>query len=126
MEGMRHVAQRIYAMAGIGPADIQTAILYDHFTPLVLMQLEALGFCDRGEAPDFVRDGNIEQGGRLPINPHGGMIGEAYIHGMNNIAEGVRQLRGTSGNQVPDVEHVLVTSGGGGPSSGTILGRDRG
>jgi acetyl-CoA acetyltransferase len=90
------------------------------------MQLEALGFCDRGEGPDFVRDGNIDQGGRLPINPHGGMIGEAYIHGINNIAEGVRQLRGTSGNQVSDVEHVLVTSGASGPSSGAILGRDRG
>jgi acetyl-CoA acetyltransferase len=126
MEEMRHVARRIYARADIGPDDIQTAILYDHFTPLVLMQLEALGFCDRGEGPAFVREGNIEQGGRLPINPHGGMIGEAYIHGINNIAEGVRQLRGTSGNQVPDVEHVLVTSGGGGPSSGAILGRDRG
>ncbi|MCU1447963.1 MAG: hypothetical protein JWP02_133, partial [Acidimicrobiales bacterium] len=124
MEEMGHVARRIYAMAGIGPADIQTAILYDHFTPLVLMQLEALGFCDRGDGPDFVRDGNIEGGGRLPINPHGGMIGEAYIHGMNNIAEGVRQLRGTSGSQVTAVEHVLVTSGGGGPASAAILGCD--
>ena len=126
MEEMLHVARRIYTKAGIGPDDIQAAILYDHFTPVVLMQLEAFGFCDRGEAPDFVRDGNIELDGRLPVNPHGGMIGEAYIHGMNNIAEGVRQLRGTSSNQVQGVEHILVTSGGGGPSSGAILGRDSG
>jgi acetyl-CoA acetyltransferase len=123
-EEIRHVGRRIFAMAGIGPDEIQTAILYDHFTPLVLMQLEALDFCGRGDGPDFVRDGNIELGGRLPVNPHGGMIGEAYIHGMNNIAEGVRQVRGTAGNQVPNVEHLLVTSGGGGPSSGAILSRD--
>jgi hypothetical protein len=61
-------------------------------------------------------------GGRLPINTHGGQLGEAYIHGMNGIAEGVRQLRGTSVNPVPDVEHVLVTAGTGVPTSGLILG----
>ena len=76
------------------------AILYDHFTPFVLMQLEELGFCGRGEAKDFIADGAIELGGRLPLNTHGGQLGEAYIHGMNGIAEGVRQIRGTSVNQV--------------------------
>ena len=55
---------------------------------------------------------------RLPINTHGGQLGEAYIHGMNGIAEGVRQLRGSSVNPVPDVEHVLVTAGTGVPTSG--------
>ena len=63
------------------------AMLYDHFTPYVLMQLEELGFCGRGEAPDFIADGAIEVGGRLPLNTHGGQLGEAYIHGMNGIAE---------------------------------------
>ena len=79
------------------------AILYDHFTPYVLMQLEELGFCGRGEAPGFIADGAIEIGGRLPLNTHGGQLGEAYIHGMNGIAEAVRQVRGTSVNQVADV-----------------------
>ena len=107
---------------GCKPTDIQTAILYDHFTPFTLIQLEELGFCGWGEAKDFIADGAIEIGGRLPINTHGGQLGEAYIHGMNGIAEGVRQLRGTSVNPVPDVEHVLVTAGTGVPTSGLILG----
>ena len=94
-------AKQLWADTGLGPDDIQTAILYDHFTPLVLSQLEEFGFCKPGEAKDFIKDGNIELGGRLPINTHGGQLGEAYIHGMNGIAEGVRQVRGSSVNQVP-------------------------
>jgi acetyl-CoA acetyltransferase len=97
------------------PSDIQTAVLYDHFTPFALIQLEELGFCGWGEAKDFIADGGIEIGGRLPINTHGGQLGEAYIHGMNGIAEGVRQLRGIFVNQVPVMEHVLVTAGTGVP-----------
>jgi acetyl-CoA acetyltransferase len=118
------VARQLWEGSGLTPADIQTAILYDHFTPYVLMQLEEFGFCGRGEAKDFVRDGAIELGGKLPINTHGGQLGEAYIHGMNGIAEGVRQIRGTSVSQVNDVNHVLVTAGTGVPTSGLILGRD--
>ena len=101
----------------------QTAVLYDHFTPYVLMQLEELGFCGRGEAKDFIADGAIELGGRLPLNTHGGQLGEAYIHGMNGIAEAVRQLRGTSVNQVDGAQHVLVTAGTGVPTSGLVLSR---
>jgi acetyl-CoA acetyltransferase len=110
-------------MSGLAPADIQTAILYDHFTPFVLVQLEEFGFCGRGEAKDFVRAGQLEIGGALPTNTHGGQLGEAYIHGMNGIAEAVRQLRGTAVNQLDGVEHVLVTAGTGVPTSGLILGR---
>ena len=116
------VGRQLWAQSGLSPTDIQTAILYDHFTPFTLIQLEELGFCGRGQAKDFIAEGAIEIGGRLPINTHGGQLGEAYIHGMNGIAEGVRQLRGTSVNQVPDVEHVLVTAGTGVPTSGLILG----
>lgn len=119
------VADELWSSSGLSPADIQTAVLYDHFTPYVLMQLEEFGFCSRGEAKDFVRDGALELGGRLPINTHGGQLGEAYIHGMNGIAEAVRQIRGTSVNQVTNVEHVLVTAGTGVPTSGLILGVDR-
>ncbi len=115
------VGRELWRQSGLGPADLPMAILYDHFTPYVLMQLEELGFCGRGEAPDFIRDGAIEIGGRLPINTHGGQLGEAYIHGMNGIAEAVRQVRGTSVNQVPEVDHVLVTAGTGVPTSGLIL-----
>ena len=86
-------------------------------------QLEEFGFCGRGEAKDFIDDGNIELGGRLPINTNGGQLGEAYIHGMNGIAEGVRLIRGTSTNQLPDVEHVLVTAGTMVPTSALILGK---
>jgi acetyl-CoA acetyltransferase len=118
------VAKQLWSMSGLGPQDIQTAVLYDHFSPFVLPQLEELGFCARGEAKDFIKDGALEIGGRLPINTHGGQLGEAYIHGLNGIAEGVRQLRGTSVNQVDGVQHVLVTAGTGIPTSALILGRD--
>jgi acetyl-CoA acetyltransferase len=88
------------------------------------MGLEAFGFCEWGEAKDFVKNGGIEIGGRLPVNTNGGQLGEAYIHGMNGIAEAVRQLRGTAVNQVPDARHVLVTGGSGNPMSGAILSRE--
>ena len=119
------VADQLWAQSGIGPDDIQTAVIYDHFTPFVLQQLEEFGFCKRGEAKDFIAGGAIELGGRLPVNTHGGQLGEAYLHGMNGIAEGVRQVRRTAVNQVPDVENVLVTAGTGVPTSGLVLAVDR-
>ena len=114
-------ARQLYESAGIGPTDIQTAVLYDHFTPSVLPQLEEFGFCARGEAKDFIRDGNIEIGGTLPVNTNGGQLGEAYIHGMNGIAEAVRQVRGSAVNQVDGVENVLVTAASAVPTSALIL-----
>ncbi len=117
-------ARQIWETSGLGPQDVATAVLYDHFTPFVLAQLEEFGFCGPGEAKDFVADGGIEVGGRLPVNTHGGQLGEAYIHGMNGIAEGVRQVRGSAVNQVDEVEHVLVTGGTGVPTSALMLGRD--
>lgn len=120
---MRVVGDRLWRDSGLGPADISTAFLYDHFTPFVLMQLEELGFCGRGEAKEFATVENLSLGGRLPINTSGGLLGEAYIHGMNGITEVVRQIRGESVNQVDGVEHVLVTAGTGVPTSGMILSR---
>jgi acetyl-CoA acetyltransferase len=117
------VGDQLWRQAGLAPEDIDVAVLYDHFTPFVLIQLEELGFCPRGEARHFIADGALELGGRLPTNPHGGQLGEAYIHGMNGIAEGVRQVRGSAVNQIDDVEHVLVTAGTGVPTSGLVLGR---
>ena len=118
------VGRELWRQSGLSPADIQTAVLYDHFTPYVLMQLEELGFCGPGEAKDFIKNGNIELGGDLPINTHGGQLGEAYLHGMNGIAEAVRQVRGTSVNQIPRVENVIVTGGTGVPTSGLIVSAD--
>ncbi len=116
------VAQQLWAQSGLSAEDIQTAVIYDHFTPFVLPQLEEFGFVKRGEAKDFIRAGKHARGGSLPINTHGGQLGEAYIHGMNGIAEGVRQVRGSSVNQVADVHNVVVTAGTGVPTSGLILG----
>jgi acetyl-CoA acetyltransferase len=115
------VAEKLWRDSGLKPTDIQTAFLYDHFTPFVFAQLEELGFCGRGEAKDFATVERLSLGGSLPINTNGGLLGEAYIHGMNGITEGVRQVRGTSCNQVDGVEHVLVTSGTGVPTSALIL-----
>ncbi|MGH3412134.1 MAG: lipid-transfer protein [Marmoricola sp.] len=123
LPAMGVVGRSLWQRSGLRPPDVQTAILYDHFTPFVLIQLEELGFCERGEARHLVADGGIELGGRLPVNPNGGQLGEAYIHGMNGIAEAVRQVRGSSVNQVDDVQHVLVTAGTGVPTSGLLLGR---
>ena len=116
------VAQQLWQQSGLSAQDIQTAVIYDHFTPFVLPQLEEFGFCKRGEAKDFVRAGEHARGGKLPINTHGGQLGEAYIHGMNGVAEAVRQVRGSAANQVDNVHNVLVTAGTGVPTSGLILG----
>lgn len=117
-------ARQLYAAARMTPKDIQVAILYDHFGPTVLPSLEGYGFCAHGEAKDFIKNGNIEVGGALPVNTHGGQLGEAYIHGMNGVAEAVRQLRGSAVNQVRNVSNVLVTAGSGLPTSAAILGID--
>ena len=113
--GHRTVARRAYEMAGIGPSDVDVALLYDHFTPMVIMQLEDYGFCPIGEGGRFVADGNIRwPDGGLPVNTHGGNLSEAYIIGMTHVKEAVEQLRGTAVNQVEDAEIALVT---GGPAS---------
>ena len=86
-------------------------MIYEAYSCAVHFQLEAYGFCKPGEARDFIRDGALALDGALPTNTHGGLIGEAYIHGLNSFAEGVRQVRGTAVNQVADARHVIVTSG---------------
>ena len=115
------VARQLWAQSGLKTDDIKTAVLYDHFTPFVLAQLEEFGFCGRGEAGDFVKDGHLGLDGSLPTNTNGGQLGEAYIHGLNGIAEAVRLIRGHSCNQVADVENVVVTSGAAVPTSALIL-----
>ncbi|WP_417514991.1 thiolase C-terminal domain-containing protein [Minwuia sp.] len=120
----RRIAQELYAKAGVSPDDIDVAQIYDHFSGLILMALEDFGFCGRGESGDFVSDGHIRwDGGRLPLNTSGGQLSEAYVHGVNLINEGVRQLRGQSTSQVKDAQTCLVTGGlGVAPTSAIILG----
>jgi acetyl-CoA acetyltransferase len=121
--GHRPVAKRMYEMAGITPADVDVALLYDHFSPMVLMQLEDYGFCPIGQGGDFIADGNIRwPSGKLPVNTHGGNLSEAYIIGMTHIREAVEQLRGTAINQVEGAKIALTTGGPAGlPVSGTLL-----
>ncbi|MDE8653567.1 thiolase C-terminal domain-containing protein [Novosphingobium album (ex Liu et al. 2023)] len=112
--GMRSIARRLYAAAGMGPEDIDVALLYDHFTAFVVMQLEDFGFCPIGEGGPFVEQGAIRlAGGSIPVNPHGGNLSEAYIIGITHVAEAVRQIRGTAANQVKDAATALVTGGPG-------------
>lgn len=117
----RDVAEVLYRRAGLGPDDIDVAQFYDCFSITVLMQLEDWGFCMKGDGGPFVADGNVDLGGRLPINTGGGHMSEGYIHGMNHIVEGVRQMRGDSTSQVPGAETCLVTSTPLPPGSALIL-----
>ncbi len=87
----------------------------------MLLQLEDWGFCEKGEAGPFVATGGIDLGGRIPINTGGGHLSEGYIHGMNHILEGVRQIRGESTSQVPGAEVCLVTSTPLPPGSALVL-----
>jgi acetyl-CoA acetyltransferase len=119
----KKVGDQLWAQSRLKPDDIDVAVLYDAFTPNVLMQLERFGFCGRGEAKDFVRDGHLRRGGKLPANTHGGQLSEAYIHGINGVNEAVRQVRGEAVNQIDGVEHAIVTAGTGVPTSGLILAR---
>lgn len=106
-------ARTAFDMAGAKPADVDVAQLYDCFTVTVLMTLEDYGFCRKGEAGAFVRDGAIEHGGRLPINTSGGLLSETGMPGLQLIMEGVRQMRGTARLQVPGAKLCLVSNQGG-------------
>jgi acetyl-CoA acetyltransferase len=124
--GHRPVAKRMYEMAGLSPSDVDVALLYDHFSPMVVMQLEDYGFCQIGEGGAFVEDGNIRYGtGSIPVNTHGGNLSEAYIIGMTHVREAVEQIRGVAVNQVEGAEVALVTGGPAGlPVSGALLRKD--
>jgi acetyl-CoA acetyltransferase len=114
-------ARKLWELADIGPSDVDVAQLYDAFSPLVPLSLEGYGFCERGEGGPFTDEGGIEVGGRLPTNTSGGGMSEAYLHGFNLITEAVRQVRGTSTNQVAGATWSLVTSGEGVPTGAMLL-----
>jgi acetyl-CoA acetyltransferase len=113
----------LFARSEFQPRDLRVAQIYDAFTPLVWFSLEGYGFCRRGEAAAFAEGGALELGGRLPINTSGGGLSEAYVHGMNLVLEGVRQMRGTSTAQVDGADACLVTGGEGVPTSALVLRR---
>ena len=106
-------AQTAFAMAGLKPADIDVAQIYDCFTICALMTLEAYGFCAQGKGGHFVEGGRIEIGGELPINTSGGLLSETGMPGMQLVLEGVRQMRGDSVNQVKGAGKCAVSNQGG-------------
>jgi acetyl-CoA acetyltransferase len=114
-------ADVLYRRAGLGPADVDVAQFYDCFSITVLLQIEDWGFCAKGEGGPFVASGAIDVGGTIPINTGGGHLSEGYMHGLNHVLEGVRQMRGTSTSQVAGAEVCLVTSTPLPPGSAMIL-----
>ncbi len=105
-------AERVFAEAGIAPADVQVAQLYDGFSLMVWNWLEKLGFCGTGEAHAFTQGGRIAQGGALPLNTFGGALGEGRLHGMGHVREAALQAMGRAGErQVPNVHYSLVLVG---------------
>lgn len=121
----RPLAHELFARAGVTPADIDVAQIYDAFTAMVLLSLEDYGFCGRGESGDFVAAGSIEwPGGALPVNTAGGNLSEAYIHGLNLVVEGVRQARGESTAQVDGARTSFVCGAAiEAPTSALVLAR---
>jgi acetyl-CoA acetyltransferase len=107
----RAVADTLWRRAGFGPDEVDVAQIYDCFTISVLIQLEDYGFCKPGEGGPFASSGALELDGSLPINTAGGNLSEAYVHGMNHVVEGVKQLRGESTGQTDSPQTCLVTSG---------------
>ena len=109
--GGRAAGAELWRRAGVGPNEVDVAQIYDCFTISVILQLEAYGFCEKGEGGAFAASGALKKGGRLPINTGGGHMSEGYVHGMNHIVQAVRQLRGAADMQIEDAELCLCTGG---------------
>jgi acetyl-CoA acetyltransferase len=120
------LASDLFGRAGVTPSDVDLAEIYDCFSSTVLMGLEGLGLCGRGESGAFVREGGTALDGKLPTNTHGGLLSEGYLHGMNTVTEAVLQVQGRGGvRQALKHEVCVVTSGALMDGSGMVLTVDR-
>lgn len=115
-------AADLYRRTGLGPGDVDAVMIYDHFTPFVIIALEAFGFCPRGEGGGFVEGGRISYRGELPVNTHGGNLSEAYLQGLSHVVEAVRQIRGEAANQLERADMILSCCASAGTSSALLLG----
>jgi acetyl-CoA acetyltransferase len=120
------LADDLFGRAGVGRGDVDLAEIYDCFTSTVLIGLEGLGLCERGASGAFVRSGATGPGGALPVNTHGGLLSEGYLHGMNTVCEAALQVQGRGGDrQVPRHDVCVVTSGALMDGSAMVLTTDR-
>jgi len=121
-----YLAPRLWESAQIHPSDVDFAEIYDCFSSVVPMALEGLGVCERGAAPALFATGATAINGTFPVNTHGGMLSEGYVHGMNTLTEAVLQVQGRGGDrQVARHDLALVTSGAMMDGSALILASDR-
>jgi acetyl-CoA acetyltransferase len=123
--GARVMRHELFAAAGLSPTDVDTAMIFDHFTMAVPLSLEQYGFCELGGGGPFVESGGTARTGTLPVNTHGGSNGEAFVHGVNHLNEAVRQVRGTAANQIAGAEVSFVCGSITDPSGAVLLGADR-
>ena len=124
--GAVDAGQRLFAEAGVTPADVDVALIVEPFTVAVPLALEQYGFCEQGAGGPFIESGATRwPDGALPVNTHGGSNGEAFVHGVNHLPEAVRQLRGTAGSQVAGAELAFVCGAISDPSGAVLLGVDR-
>jgi acetyl-CoA acetyltransferase len=114
------VARALWEQTGLSPAEIDVSTIYDNFSPSIPLSFEGYGLCKQGESREVIRAGELGPGGSIPVNTNGGLIGEAYLHGLNNAAECVRQMRGTSPNQIEDAKIALCA----GRQCGMVLARE--
>ena len=122
--GTARAAQRAFAQAGVGPADIDVVELYDAFTINTILFLEDMGFCPKGEGGRFVSGGRIAPGGELPVNTNGGGLSCVHpgMYGLFTMVEAVQQLQGNCGErQVPGAKLAVAHGNGGVLSSEAVL-----
>jgi acetyl-CoA acetyltransferase len=121
----RAVAPRLWARTGLGPSDMDLACMYDCFTYTVMATMEDYGFCEKGTVGEYFAGGKATYGGDVVVNPHGGLLSEGYLHGLNHHYEAVLQLRGQAGTrQVDNARLALVTAGAGPYGGANVLGSE--